>query len=163
MSLYLRVDDRSDRVVELVKNLNLNMPHQDLRCVLKAGVSGVPSCPMPQDLIQQYQSSVVWAQKGVVSSAGLLPLKGREFTSPDVRVKTIYGGDRWVIRPLLPREVVAVLDIPEQMLLDSHSPGEIELIKHLTVPIKGLQVCIQLLAQILPEIGLRDDNVKRQL
>jgi len=104
---------------------------------------------------------VNWFRKGVVSAAGLLPLTGHRWKFAKFRVLTILGGDRWVVRPLQPRELVGSLDIPEQMLLDCHSPGEVSLLEHLTVPIKGLQGCCLLVQKLFPHLDL-NGGVKRQ-
>jgi len=109
---------------------------QDLRCVLKAGLAGLPTRPTEWDLSEGYKSEVRYLYTGVISSAGLLP-----YPAPKrLRVSTVLGGNVWVKRPIQSSEVLAAMDVPEQMTRtrNIHLSAE-ELLLMIDTPVKMLQ------------------------
>lgn len=54
-------------------------------------------------------------RNGAVLSSGLLEVKtnGRILKLP--RMKTVFGGEMWVVRALTPGEVLACWDVPEKL------------------------------------------------
>jgi len=109
---------------------------QDLRCVLKAGLAGLPTRPTEWELSKGYKSEVRYLYTGVISSSGLLP-----YPAPKrLRVSMVLGGNVWVKRPIQSSEILAAMDVPEQMIRtrNIHLSAE-ELLLLVDTPVKMLQ------------------------
>jgi hypothetical protein len=90
-------------------------PRRDLRAVLKMAVGG-HRCGTPTPA-QVYGSSIGTDVKevraGVVLSSGILGVKTNGGLLRLPRVKTLFGGNTWVIRALTPSKVLACWDVPK--------------------------------------------------
>ncbi len=141
-TFYVRDQQRLELFKKGLEKGRANTLRQDLRCVLKAGIPGIPTRPSKEDLDHEYKTQVIWAQKpNVISSAGLLPWP----LIPKLRVRTLLGGTRWVIRPIETREVLAAMDVPECMSgQDIRGNGSQlspeKMLSLIPVPLKMLQV-----------------------
>jgi hypothetical protein len=92
-------------------------PRRDLRAVLKMAVGG-NRCGAPKKT--QSSSSPIGqivkeVRKGVILNNGLLEVKTRGTPLQLPRVKTLFGGNMWVIRALTPIEVLSCWDVPEKI------------------------------------------------
>jgi len=141
-TFYVRDQQRLELFKKGLEKGRANTLRQDLRCVLKAGIPGIPTRLSKEDLDHEYKTQVIWAQKpNVISSAGLLPWP----LTPKLRVRTLLGGTRWVIRPIEMHEVLAAMDVPEHMCgQDIRGNGSQlspeKMLALIPVPLKMLQV-----------------------
>ncbi len=114
-------------------------PSQDLRAVLKMGVTGrfVDAKEKVGSMLPKATSAVVKIRPTLVAAYGLMAYgKGAKQWSD---VRTVFGGKYMVDRQLLPKEKMAALDVPEKLADMAESSGmSAEILEH-AFPIKVLQ------------------------
>jgi hypothetical protein len=76
------------------------------------------------------------------------------------RVKTLFGGEMWVIRPLSPSEVIACWDVPEKLgrLLDTED-DRIALMRGMFTPLKIRQAVLEEVNPMMTRL-LKPENGK---
>jgi hypothetical protein len=92
-------------------------PRRDLRSVLKIAIGG-DRCGSPNEVNHPERSvgqSVKTVRPGVAMNCGLLEVKTKAGTIRLPGVKTPFGGDMWVIRPLTAGETLGCWDVPERL------------------------------------------------
>jgi hypothetical protein len=124
-------------------------PRRDLRSVLKMAIGG-NRCGSPNEVSHSASSvgqSVKTVRPGVAMNCGLLEVKTKAGTIRLPRVKTPFGGDMWVIRPLTAGETLGCWDVPERLglLMDTNDERR-SLMEGVFTPLKIRQA-------ILEEIG----------
>jgi len=111
-TFYVQDQQRLETLKAGLENAQFKALRQDLRCVLKASIPGIPMQPTKEDLEHKYKMHVVWVRKPkVISSAGLLPWP----MAPGLRVHAVLGGMQWVTRPIETHEVLSAMDVPDHM------------------------------------------------
>jgi hypothetical protein len=141
-------------------------PRRDLWSVFKMAVPG-QRCGKPQDAIQATAKAgqkVVQVRPGVVLNIGLLGVKTNGGLLRLPRIKTLFGGDMWVIRTLTPVEVLSCWGLPEKLgHLAKTDEGKRKIMKGMFTPIKIWQAVLENLAPIMSELlslHKKDDNVQ---
>jgi hypothetical protein len=96
---------------------------------------------------------------GVILNSGLLKVttKGGLLRLP--RVKTIFGGNLWVIRSLTPGEVLSCWDVPEKLgLLVESEEVKRALMHGVLTPLKIRQAVLEDLAVKLNKVIMAEDD-----
>ena len=136
------VTDRIDSVWMFCKGrgnswtADKRVPRQDLRAILKAGVSG-RKAPALEGSGSIIGTTVVPLRAGLVSCRGLYPWpKRRRGSRKPVRVRTLFGAGLWTDRELSDEEVLMTHDVSET-LFKLRCPGKAnELVRLLSVPLR---------------------------
>jgi hypothetical protein len=114
-------------------------PRRDLRSILKIAVDGHRCGPPSESLATTSATGQVakHVRPGVVMSSGLLDVKVSGNCLRLSRVKTLFGGNMWVIRPLTTPEVLSCWDIPEKLgVLGGTDDNLKSILRDLTTPMK---------------------------
>jgi hypothetical protein len=92
-------------------------PRRDLHSILMMAVvgnrCGTPNGPKHSTIT--IGDSVIFSRPGVVLSNELLGVKTNGGLLRLPRVKTVFGGNMWVVRQLTPAEVLSCWDVPEKL------------------------------------------------
>jgi hypothetical protein len=97
--------------------------------------------------------NVAAVRPGVVLNCGLLGVKTNGGLLRIPRVKTLFGGDMWVIRLLYPLELLACWDVPEKLgHLAGTSQGKEDIMRCMFAPIKIRQAALEDLAPVMSEL-----------
>jgi hypothetical protein len=149
IGIYFRCDHEDVKATcEAVANGSAR-PRRDLRSVLKMAIGG-NRCGSPNEVNHPARSvgqSVKTVRPGVVMNCGLLEVKTKAGTIRLPRVKTPFGGDMWVIRPLTAGKTLGCWDVPERLgLLADTNDERRSLMEGMFTPLKIRQA-------VLEEIG----------
>jgi hypothetical protein len=130
-------------------------PRRDLRSVLKMGVSG-NRCGAPTIA---RQSTLPIGEKahevrpGVMLNSGLLGVKTNGGLIRLPRVKTLFGGDMWVIRSLTTAESMACWDVPEKLgQLAGNDELRRKIMHGMFTPLKIRQTVLENLGPVVNEL-----------
>jgi hypothetical protein len=129
-------------------------PRRDLRSVLKMAIGG-NRCASPIKLSSSggVGMKVMAVRPGVALNCGLLGVKTNGGLLRIPRVKTLFGGDMWVIRSLSPSELLACWDVPEKLgHLAGTSQGKEDIMNCMFTPIKIRQAALEDLAPVMSEL-----------
>ena len=118
-------------------------PAQDLRSVMKVAKPGRPTSTPNTASPKVTGTSVITLRPGVVSCWGLYDLRAK--IPP--RVKTVFGGDLWVIRPLTPMEWATVHDLPEKLSQSVAVEDLVSFVRSAPGPVKCLQGLMETLSE----------------
>jgi hypothetical protein len=125
-----------------------NQPSRDLRSILKMAVKG-STVRLPIKTQQAGAGAHVVGHKvmevkpGLVESSGLLnvSLTAGKIVLP--RVRTLFGGNIWVARPLTPAEILSAWDVPEKLgNLSGSDEGRTDLMSEPFTPLKIRQAVL---------------------
>jgi hypothetical protein len=130
-------------------------PSRDLRAILKMAVGG-RRCASPSEAQRSSHRigcAVNEVRPGVVMNSGLLKVKTRSGSLLLPRVKTPFGGEMWVIRPLSPAEVISCWDVPEKLgHLIGTNEGKAALMKEIFTPSKIRQSVLEEIRPLLDKL-----------
>jgi hypothetical protein len=137
-------------------------PRRDRRSVLKMAISGNRCGPPTKEVKESSEpvgTEVRAVRHGVIFNSGLLNIttKGGLLRLP--RVKTIFGGNLWVIRSLTPGEVLSCWDVPEKLgLLVESEEVKRALMHGMFTPLKIWQAVLEDLAVELNKVIMAEDD-----
>jgi hypothetical protein len=144
LSVFCRFKEECSR---LRNRLQLKIPSQDLRSVLKVAkpgnrvVSGnVPSPPL------EPVGWVVLLRPGLVCSGGIMPTRERKGCRRWPKVRTLFGGNCWVDCAMSEGEKLQALDLPERLDHQAYVREVEILVDSQLVPLKVLQASAELLS-----------------
>jgi hypothetical protein len=152
IGIYFRAA-RVDLTSSLGKRLDKRRPRRYLRSVLKMAVGGHRCGTLSPALASALVigTHVKEVRAGVVLNSGLLGIKTNGGLLRLPRVKTLFGGDMWVIRVLTPSEVLACWDVPEKLgQLTKTDDGKRSLMRVMFTPIKIRQAILEDLFPFMP-------------
>jgi hypothetical protein len=130
-------------------------PRRDLRSVLKMAVGGHRCGPPSESLATASATGQVakHVRPGVVMSSGLLDVKESGNCLRLPRVKTLFGGSMWVIRPLTTPEVLSCWDIPEKLGVLGGTDDKLKsVLQDLTTPMKIRQTILEGLEPVMQKL-----------
>jgi hypothetical protein len=134
-----------------------NHPRRDLRSVLKMAVPG-QRCGTPgkENLAPTSKAGqeVVQVRLGVVLNTGLRGVQTNGGFLRLPRVKTLFGGNMWVIRNLMTAEVLSCWeDVPEKLGMIAQSDEKKRILMNtMFTPIKIRQAVLEDLAPVISEL-----------
>ena len=128
---------------EVVKGLGASKSSaylkRDIRSILKMAIRG-RRCGSPRATPRSDHhvgGAVKTVRPGVIMNSGLLAVTTLAGSIRLPKVKTLFGGDMWVIQSLTPSEVIACWDVPEKLVRLFETDGDrISLMKEMFVPLK---------------------------
>jgi hypothetical protein len=138
-------------------------PRRDLPSVLKMSIGG-NRCGLPNEVNHSASSvgqSVKTVRPGVGMNCGLLEAKTKAGTIRLPGVKTPFGGDMWVIRPLTAGKTLGCWDVPERLgsLMDTNDKRR-SLMEGMFTPLKIRQAVLE---EISPVIKNLLDSAKKEI
>jgi hypothetical protein len=132
-----------------------------MKMVIGGSRCGPPKEAKQPDLL--IGDSVKKVRHGVVLNSGLLGVitDGGILRLP--RIKTIFGGNLWVIRSLTPVELLSCWDVPEKLgqLLETERE-KLEVMKEVFTPLKIRQSVLEDVRTLMPQLLKNQSNEKEQ-
>jgi hypothetical protein len=131
-----------------------NHPRRDLRSVLKMAVGG-HRCGPPLESLSTASATGQTAKHvrpGVVLSSGILDVNESGGCRRLPRVKTLFEGSMWVIRPLTMPAVLSCWDIPEKLGVQAGTDEKLKsILRDLITPMKIRQAILEGLEPVMPK------------
>jgi hypothetical protein len=146
VGIYYRSNPASVKSIRESLSKVTARPRRDLRSVLKMAIGG-NRCGSPAEskpVSGPMGQSVKTVRPGVIMNCGLLEVKTKYGALRLPRVKTPFGGDMWVIRPLTAGETLGCWDVPEKLglLMDTDSERRL-LMEGMFTPLKIRQSVLE--------------------